>query len=235
MKRLVHLICLALCVSLFVGGTARGDSAAPVEKGSRVFFGHYEQDNDASNGPEPVEWLVLDRKDDGSLLLISVYGLDAMPFITPLDKVVWEKCTLRKWLNQDFFSAAFTEEEKKTVQENLTDNSDKQGNEKFKKLTQSDTKDRVFILSYTEASEYLTEKDDLACFPTEYAKAQGAFVNESNGKCVWWLRSPGSYLNWATRVNHYGVLGTVQADSADVCVRPVLWVSGPDAVSVSPE
>ena len=46
-----------------------------------VTFGHYEQDNDLSNGPEEIEWIVLDFDEkDHKALLISRYGLDAKPY-----------------------------------------------------------------------------------------------------------------------------------------------------------
>ena len=41
-----------------------------------VTFGTYEQDGNASNGAEPIEWYVLDEK-DGKKLLVSKYILDA--------------------------------------------------------------------------------------------------------------------------------------------------------------
>ena len=231
MKRVISAVCLVLIISLLMGASSTGEEAISAETEIHVYFGRYEQDNDSANGPEPIEWRVLDQKDDGSLLLISEYGLDVKPFISPINKVIWEKCTLRKWLNKEFLSAAFTKEEQKSILKVKVDNSAKQGNDKYVKFKQSDTTDQVFVLSYAEAEVYFPEEKDRLCAPTEYAKAQGAFVNDTNGKCVWWLRSPGSYLNWATRVNHFGVLGTATADNADNCVRPVIWVRSVDAVS----
>ncbi len=93
----------------------------------------------------------------------------------------------------------------------------------------------VFILSYSEAAEYFADDKDRKCTPTEFAKEHGAFADDTYGKCVWWLRSPGSYVNWAARVNHFGVLGTCQADATDLCVRPVIWVKGSDVVSIVSE
>ena len=50
--------------------------------GSIVTFGQYEQDNNTGNGPEEIEWIVLDVQ-DGKSLLLSRYGLDAKPYNTP--------------------------------------------------------------------------------------------------------------------------------------------------------
>lgn len=49
--------------------------------GGTVFFGTYEQDNNASNGKEDVEWLVLEKKDN-RLLVVSQYGLDSQTYNT---------------------------------------------------------------------------------------------------------------------------------------------------------
>lgn len=70
-------------------------------KSRYIKFGHYEQDNDASNGKEAIEWEVLGYE-DGELLLISRYILDAVPYNYEWTDVTWETCALRKWLNDDF-------------------------------------------------------------------------------------------------------------------------------------
>ena len=47
--------------------------------GSIVTFGMYEQDGDAHNGKESIEWIVLDVQEDRALLL-SVHTLDAVTY-----------------------------------------------------------------------------------------------------------------------------------------------------------
>ena len=42
------------------------------EKGDTVTFGRFEQDNTPGNGPEPIDWIVLDKVDSKLLLLSSV-------------------------------------------------------------------------------------------------------------------------------------------------------------------
>ena len=53
-----------------------------------------------------------------------------------------------------------------------------------------DTMDRVFLLSEAEVLEFFPQQEQRACQATEYAKAQGAYVDENNGNSWWWLRSP---------------------------------------------
>ena len=53
-------------------GLVEEDPALPYRgaaKGDVVSFGSFEQDGDASNGPESIRWIVLERFDDRLLLL----------------------------------------------------------------------------------------------------------------------------------------------------------------------
>ena len=82
-----------------------------VQVGDIIEFGSYEQDNDLSNGPEPIEWRVLEVS-DGSALIVSEYALDARAYNKGWASVTWAECTLRGWLNGEFYATAFNEEEK---------------------------------------------------------------------------------------------------------------------------
>ena len=50
-----------------------------VSVGDYVIFGTYEQDYNTENGPEPIEWLVLDKK-EGKALVLSKYCLDLVAY-----------------------------------------------------------------------------------------------------------------------------------------------------------
>lgn len=81
---------------------------------SKVTFGAYEQDGNALNGPEPIEWYVI-SKENNTAYLYSVYCLDCQPYNNDTyssDSVSWSNCSLRNWLNDDFYNAAFNDEEK---------------------------------------------------------------------------------------------------------------------------
>ena len=82
--------------------------------GGSVFLGSYEQDNDLSDGAEPIEWIVLDREDD-RVLLISKYALDCVPFNEGSSLSTWDYSTMQTWLNETFYAAAFTPAEKTRV------------------------------------------------------------------------------------------------------------------------
>ncbi len=194
--------------------------------GDTVLFGSYEQDNYISNGKEAIEWLVL-AKEENRMLVISQYTLDCRQYNTSYTSVTWESCTLRKWLNEDFFNAAFSDEEKNRILA-ATVSADK--NPDYKTDPGNATQDKVFLLSIAEANEYFKNDESRMCVPTAYAKANGAYTNSSYVKgdaaaCWWWLRSPGDRQNCAS----YILYGNIDCDGRDVssilgCVRPAMWI-----------
>ena len=190
--------------------------------GDYVFFGAYEQDNNTFNGKEDIEWLVLEVK-DGKMLVISKYALDCKPYNTRYAGITWETCTLRKWLNNDFFNTAFSVEEKAMIPA-ITVSAD--GNPSYSTNPGIATQDQVFLLSITEANKYFSSDSARQYKPSDYAVANGVYVHNSNGNCGWWLRSPGSNQNFAAGVNVGGVV-LVSGRSVDyhnVGVRPALWI-----------
>ena len=193
--------------------------AEVAEVGDIVFFGAYEQDNNTSNGKEDIEWLVLEVK-DGKALVISKYALDAKQYNTSFTDVTWEACTLRKWLNNDFINKAFSADEKAMIP-TVTVSADK--NPVYGIYPGNATQDQVFLLSSTEANQYFSSDSARECEPTDYAVANGAYVN---GNCWWWLRSPGCTLYSAANVIDVGVVDEIGffVDDVSYAVRPALWI-----------
>lgn len=192
--------------------------------GDNIFFGSYEQDGDTSNGKEDIEWLVL-AKENGKLLVISKYALDCQPYNSSDTDTTWEECSLRAWMNDDFLNNAFSaDEQSKIVATNVS--ADK--NPKYSTDPGNATTDKIFLLSFKEAEKYFSSDSARQCKPTEYAIANGAYVNDNNGDCWWWLRSPGTNQGSAASVSIYGSVGYisdhVSVTSDGVCVRPALWI-----------
>ena len=121
---LSFLLCIVMILSFSVVSFAEEDRIP--EAGDHVFFGHYEQDNDLNNGPEPIEWRVLEVKGN-EMLLLSEYILDAQPFNEEKAGNLWESSSLRTWLNRDFIDNAFSNEGVAAIQLTKVDNSAKQG------------------------------------------------------------------------------------------------------------
>ena len=176
-----------------------------------IKFGNYYQTNDKNK--EAIEWLVLDEKENGKILLISKYALDCKPFNQSCCDITWEKCDLRKWLHSDFMDNAFSEEEQQAIV--LTKNKTK-GSRK--------TEDKVFLLSTEEAHTYLTQ-EERKCMLTPYAKLHNAWYGGDNF-CCWWLRSPGNSQIYVANVfvdgDVYNLGGYVS--NGNYVVRPCIWI-----------
>lgn len=95
-----------------------------------------------------IEWKVLDKGEDTVLIMME------KPLFRKYhssDQVItWEKCSLRKWLNNDFFGI-FSDDEKEMIAETKLEN---KGNKKFGTDGGKDTVDRIFILSIDDVKKY---------------------------------------------------------------------------------
>ena len=198
--------------------------------GQEVTFGHYEQDGDLNNGPEEIQWIVLDVQ-DGKSLLLSKYLLDAKSYCSQPEYVTWEYSSLRRWLNHDFLNAAFIDEEQQGILTTPVDNSEHQGySGGYRMNGGNDTRDKIFLLSYHEAFDlYFPNGSDRMCSPTEYAIEQGAYINrnyqkEGQSAGWWWLRSPGSNQFNAAYVCTDGSFNHSYIDPNSGGVRPALWI-----------
>ena len=193
-----------------------------VNVGGVYKFGSYEQDNNKSNGQEDIEWLVL-AKEGTKILVISKKVLDCKPYNTSHTDVTWETCTLRKWLNNYFFNAAFSADEKAMIP-TVTVSADK--NPKYSTNPGNATQDQVFLLSITEANKYFSSDSARRCGRTDFAVANGA-RDFNSGTCSWWERSPGSDQSRAAYVDTDGRVGEDggYVDYVDyIAVRPALWI-----------
>lgn len=190
------------------------------EVGEYFTFGSYEQDGDLNNGKEPIEWMILDKQQD-HVLLLSRYALDSKRYDDGTEEVTWETCTVRKWLNNDFLQAAFSQPEQGAIAYSQLENKDATnlfGNGVKGGVGGNNTIDKVFLLSVDEVRRYFKETgeghsrkvaycEEYVCYPTQYALDNGVEVlteklyKEYNdydypkdivvGGCNWILRSPG--------------------------------------------
>ena len=193
-----------------------------VRVGDTFTFGVFEQDGDTSNGAEKIQWQVL-AKEDSRILVISKDGLDCRKYHDTYEAVVWENCSLRKWLNQDFLEGAFEPWEQELIP---TVQVSPDRNPKYRTYSGRATEDQVFLLSIAEAYRYFPIGGMRLCIPTKYAISKGAWVSD-NGHCYWWLRSPGDTQKDAAGI--FAGLGGVHEGGNDVnneenIVRPALWI-----------
>lgn len=190
--------------------------------GDKITFGTYKQD--ASNGIKDIEWLVL-AKENNKILVISDKALDCQRYNNIGGyRTTWELCSLRKWLNDSFFNAAFSEEERALIQ-STTVSADR--NPAYGTDPGNATTDKVFLLSINEAEKYFSDDQVRVCAPTAYAKADREHLYTTSTVCSWWLRSPGRYPSEAAFVLISGIINNVGCDvSFDLYfIRPALWIS----------
>lgn len=251
-KILISIACAVLAVVLLVNtifipmhnknaliveyGKEYVDNLKNLQVGDVLSFGHYEQDNDTSNGKEPIDWIVLSREGNRALVL-SVYALVNQPYNEVEEKVTWATCSLRSWLNSAFLNDAFSGTEKayiSTVKVSADRNPD------YDTDPGKATKDKVFLLSVNEANRYFSSDRERVCLFTEYATHYAGLRGGEaySDDCCWWLRTPGDRQDLAAHVWWYmemigpdvpsGSLSTYGGDVEDTeFVRPAMWIELP--------
>ncbi|MBQ6430752.1 MAG: Ig-like domain-containing protein [Oscillospiraceae bacterium] len=205
-----------------VSASAKPASSTQVEVGDILLLGTYEQDNNAYDGKEEIEWLVLDKQ-GSSVLVVSRYGLDCQLFNGSMSNATWDSCSLRTWLNDTFYYSAFTSQEQSRI---LNTTVAASGNPSFGTNAGSNTYDKIFLLSISEANWYFGSDAARLCKGTAYCTAQGAYVG-NGGNCWWWLRTPGDRIGSAANVGSSGAIhyNGNDADSAAGAVRPAMWIT----------
>ena len=205
------------------------DPAVPYRraaKGDVIDFGSFEQDGNEANGPEPIQWIVLD-KIDGQLLLLSADVLEARQYHhVPFEEVTWENSDLRAWMNGDFYEAAFTPVQRGLIETVHNENADQS-------ITGASggaaTDDRGFALSETESVIYLNTpaaRSDIGAAPASVHAAAGPLSISEDGTADWWLRSPGTY-GFATQFVDATGVPSLSGANVDLQygVRPALWIN----------
>ncbi|MDO4312006.1 MAG: DUF6273 domain-containing protein [Eubacteriales bacterium] len=224
---LVVLICFVFsgCGQQSVGSDSDSEMI-----GEHMKFGTYQG--------EEIEWRVIDADDkNGKLLLLSEYGLDAKPYHEDsTSDIDWEDCTLRQWLNGEFYESVFTDAEKEEIVLSTSEgfpehNSRVPGREYI--YLERETEDNIFLLSYTEVYHYISNEtgDETnparLCYPTEYAK-NNSDIHIYNDTCGWWLGP--AHQGYSDKhdpvvVSSHGAIHVEDdADSREYAVRPAMWI-----------
>ena len=194
--------------------------------GDIIKFGNYYKNDDKTK--EPLEWRVLEVSNDKALL-ITKDAIDCKRY-NELEDITWEECSLRHWLNNEFINQAFSKEEQNEI---ILTNISNPNNAKQGTNGGNNTQDKIFLLSIDEAQKYFKDDKDRECKPTNYAKQQGAWIEDEDdeeeyvGNCYWWLRSPGHSQCSATFVYYYGNVDDsgYSVHDNNCAVRPALFIN----------
>ena len=158
---------------------------------------------------EPITWQVLAKESDG-VYVMSKSLLDAQAYNNNYEDTTWETSSLRSWLNDGFYNAAFSAAEQANIVSITHSNEGSPSNGSVS--GGNDTTDRLWVLSYSDAinSDYGFNPDDQMrdearrAQGTDYAKSQGILVSSSTGNSNWWLRCPGLNTHCASGVFSHG-------------------------------
>ncbi|MBR1758169.1 MAG: hypothetical protein IJ744_05495 [Lachnospiraceae bacterium] len=218
------VVCVLTVLVLWGMKAFHSQAKAEVAVGDTLVFGHFEQDENAGNGPEEIVWRVLAKSEDGErALVISEQALERRVYQEGYIAANWEDCTLRMWLNEAFYADAFTEKEREAIAATKIEPEAIEGTDVD---PGNATEDHVFLLSIAEADVYFSSAEDRICTPTAHALAQGAYSYKGSNACWWWLRTPGSDCNVAARVVGDGsIIASGCVNEELYCVRPAMWIS----------
>lgn len=202
-------------------------------KGELITFGNY-------------KWRVLHVKGRTALLISDGITDIGIPYNSSMENTTWETCSLRKWLNSEFL-ARFSSEEQDRV---LFYEVKAENNQWYQTDAGNSTKDKVFILSISEAVRFFGDSGDLHSRPDNdwmddidanrisYAIDDKFNINRcaayKNENTWWWLRSPGKSETKAAYINSNGIIllngELVFDDGGTSCVgvrpgvRPAIWL-----------
>ncbi len=197
---------------------------------------------------QPIKWRVL-QADGKEALLMADKGLDIRQYNTEYKDVTWETCTIRSFLNgygstlngqkadytkKNFINSAFTTSERNLIKEKTLEN---KANPEYGTAGGKSTKDKVFLLSYSDIKneDYgftsLSYKPDKArrIQGSTYARAMGAsFSGDTRylGNAYWWLRSPGDDSNGSAVVEDSGYdVSTGRNVNYEYALVPALYLN----------
>lgn len=167
-------IALALSLATILSVTAGCKKKIPkfeLELGDTVTMGEYQG--------EDIEWEVMHRtfevgQNKVIVDLQSTTAVDCLPFDED-GGAYWEDCSLREWLNTDFYEEAFSKSEKKQI----LDTSYSMYTGETRWLT-----DKVYLSG--EYARYRMTPQDATCKASKYAKKKD--IQMENGSCSFWTR-----------------------------------------------
>ena len=217
-----------------------------------IWFGSYPQSDSTGTTKDPIKWRVLSVNGDDAFILAD-QNLNVQPYNTEWKDVTWETCTLRTWLNNDFYEAAFDDTEKSAIKTTTVVNDD---NSYYGTDGGNNTSDKIYLLSLADVTnrEY--------GFPNEYGfsytisgslgsgsvvinpsgssytvnmyylssetrqSRNTQYVAGSSGTGRWWLRSPGDSLSDVASVDGTGAVNCSgdKVQYGSRAVRPAMHI-----------
>ena len=155
----------------------------------------YEKSGSDFRVVEPIKWRYLEQYDDGSIKVMASNALAQRCWNNTTSQHEdgsyannYAKSDIRKWLNNEFLEQAFYYDDS-LIQETVVDNSAKSTGYSSNPYACQDTTDKVFLLSYEEAT---SARYNLDTYESRKRTYDGA-------SCWRWRRSPGDYNDYNAR------------------------------------
>lgn len=178
-----------------------------VQPGSKITLGSYDLDENPENGFEPIQWYVITIQGKEALI-VSEFCFGSYSYHGTNEAVTWETCDLRRWLNEDFYNIAFTEEEKRIILPSI------------KQINGSEVIDYVFIPNKSESEQGLayTHPEGVDSY------IQGMGLSDNPSITSYWLRSDAVRYNrqFSAEASAWRIPVSV---TSTMEVLPVLWIS----------
>lgn len=185
-------------------------------------------------------WRVLDIQND-TALIITEDIIEQRPYHAAYKPVTWAECSLRKYLNGEFYDS-FSAEDKARIISVINRNHD---NQWYGSDGGEDTQDKIFLLSIEEVvCKYFGDSSSLLYNKGKNQRYWFQRKDPNNSKRIakvlekgyiswWWLRSPGRLNLKAVYIHGDGNIGIqgnniLKGNIGDGrCiggVRPALWL-----------
>lgn len=198
-----------------------------IKIGSVLSFGDY-------------NWRVLDIQNN-TALIITEEIIDQRPYHDAYKDITWADCTLRKYLNGEFYEK-FNADDKSRIITVINKNLD---NQWYGTKGGEDTEDNIFLLSLEEVCKYFGDSTSKLNNPGKNQRYWFQRKDENNSKRLaklhnkewawwWWLRSPGRVNVKAVYI--FGTDGNIGIQGNNILkgnisdgkctggVRPALWI-----------
>lgn len=214
--------------------------------GDTVKFGVYEQDSDTSDGKEEIEWIVLEDKGN-SLMLISTSVLECKEWDESYKWRSWAECELRKYLNDEFYNIAFSQNERSKILKTSVPLNGFSDTQDYVYLLGSDDIKRFYSFNSSDMRKELSFSDSLIVPATPYAINSGVecktitqsdYSDDLSAKgfsqsvigqqgAFWWLRDCYNAAEGCPMyISPFGTYGRMaEVDANNMGVRPVICVS----------
>ena len=181
---------------------------------------------------DPIEWRVLSVNSDG-IYIMAEKILDYRPYHTSYTSITWAFCTLRTWLNNDFYNTAFTTSEKAKILTTHLANGD---NPWYGTSGGIETYDKIFIPSVADVlDEAYGFVNSTSSSSTRQAQLTGYSASlagtTTNKTYYWWLRTPGHDDDYACRVDSDGsIYRSGNGVNRNYGIRPALKLNPGSAI-----